>query len=381
MNLASIGQDLRHTVRAAVRTPGTTAVLLLSLALGTGANAAVYGVMSGLLLAAPPGVQDPPRLVNIFTSEFSGATHGPSLYADYLSLASETSVFAAVAAIDDRAVENVTIGAASAAARIAAVSDSFFTLLDMRAQSGTLPPAPAASSQTAAVVSFPLAEQLGGAESVVGQRLTIAGRPYTVIGVTPPRFRGLQIGRECDVWIPLAAPPAQRGDRRLAIVARLAPEARLRSAADALRRLSGDLAERYPQTNRGDKDRPDAPRRITPVRYSQLDPSAGDQVSADRHRHRQRVGPAPDECVPQCRKPAPVDGAGAARRTGDQDGARRVPGPPGAAAPDRGPLPLPRGWSPRACSLRCGRPRPSRRSSWSSRPSSSTRDSMRARCC
>ena len=54
MTLASIGQDLRHTVRAAARTPGTTAVLLLSLALGTGANAAVYGVMSGLLLAAPP---------------------------------------------------------------------------------------------------------------------------------------------------------------------------------------------------------------------------------------------------------------------------------------------------------------------------------------
>ena len=278
MSLASFGQDLRHTLRAAARTPGTAAVLLLSLALGTGANAAVYGVMSGLLLAAPASVQDPSRLVNIFTSEFSGATHGPSSYPDYLSVASETSAFAAVAAIDDRAVENVTIGAASAAARIAAVSDSFFTLLDMRAQSGILQPAPAASSEAAAVVSFPLAEQLGGAASVVGQLLIIAGRSYTVVGVTPPRFRGLQIGRECDVWIPMAPLPPMRGDRRLAIIARLAPEARLSGAEDALRRLTGDLAERYPQTNRGNKDQPDAPRRITAARYSQLDPSAGDQI-------------------------------------------------------------------------------------------------------
>ena len=114
----------------------------------------------------------------------------------------------------------------------------------------------------------------------------------------------------------------------------------------ALRRLSGDLAERYPQTNRGDKDRPDAPRRITPVRYSQLESIGGRSGSPRRHRHRQRVGPPPDQCVPQCREPAPVDGAGAARRTGDQDGARRVPGPAGAAAPDRGPLPLSVGWSP-----------------------------------
>jgi predicted permease len=267
---------MRHSLRAAARTPGTAAVLLLSLALGTGANAAVYGVMRGLLLAAPAGVQDPSHIVNIFTSEFSGATYGPSSYADYLSVAAETSAFAAVAAIDDRAVENATIGAASAAARVAAVSDSFFTLLNMTADSGILLPAPGASP--AAVVSFPLSEQLGGATSIVGKVLEVAGRSYTVVGVTPPRFRGLQVGRECDVWIPMAELPPARGDRHLAIVARLAPRSSLSAAEDALRRLSDDLAARYPQTNRGTKDQPDAPRRITPVRYSQLDPSAGDQV-------------------------------------------------------------------------------------------------------
>ena len=230
MNLASIGQDLRHTLRAAARTPGTDG----------GAPPqprARHGRQRRRLrrhersASRRAGRACRIRRTSSTSSRANSAVprYGPSSYADYLSMASETSVFAAVAAIDDRAVENVTIGAASAAARIAAVSDSFFTLLDMTAQSGTLLPAPAASSQTAAVVSFPLAEQLGGAASVVGQVLAIAGRSYTVVGVTPPRFRGLQVGRECDVWIPLAAPPPQRGDRRLAIVARLAPEARLSS--------------------------------------------------------------------------------------------------------------------------------------------------------
>lgn len=278
MSLSSLTQDLRHTLRAAARTPGTAAVILLSLGLGTGANAAVYGVMRGLLLAAPPGVQDPSHIVSIFTSEFSGATYGPSSYADYLSVASETSVFAAVAAIDDRAVENVTLGDDSAASRIAAVSDSFFTVLEMQAHSGSVLPAPSATSAVAAVVSFPLAEGLGGAASAVGKALVIADRSYTVVGVTPPRFRGLQVGRECDVWIPMGAPPVTRGDRHLAIVARLASGAGPRTAEDALRRLSDDLAATHPQTNRGNKDRADAPRRITPVPYSPLDPSAGDQV-------------------------------------------------------------------------------------------------------
>ena len=84
--MSELFQDLRQTVRSAARAPATTAVILLSLALGTGANAAVYGAMRSLLLSAPAGINAPARLVIIFTSEFSGATYGPSSYADFLSL-------------------------------------------------------------------------------------------------------------------------------------------------------------------------------------------------------------------------------------------------------------------------------------------------------
>ena len=98
--MSELFQDLRQAMRSAVRAPAATAVILFSLALGTGANAAVYGAMRSLLLSAPIGINAPSRLVNIFTSEFSGATYGPSSYADFLSLR-ELSVFQSAAVVDD----------------------------------------------------------------------------------------------------------------------------------------------------------------------------------------------------------------------------------------------------------------------------------------
>jgi hypothetical protein len=73
-------QDLRHSIRTIARAKGTTAVLLFSLALGTGTNAAIYSVVDALLLRGPAGVEDPSRLVSIYTSEFSEATYGRSSY-------------------------------------------------------------------------------------------------------------------------------------------------------------------------------------------------------------------------------------------------------------------------------------------------------------
>ena len=145
----------------------------------------------------------------------------------------------------------------------------------------------------------------------------------------------------------MAAPPPQRGDRRLAIVARLAPEARLSSC----RRRPATAVGRPRRAVSADQPRQQGPARRTAQNHARALLAArsvgGRSDPADRHRHRRRVGAAPDERVPQCREPAPVGGAGATRRTGDQDGARRVPGAAGATAPHRSAVPVSRGWSPR----------------------------------
>ena len=84
--------DLRHAVRGMARAKGATAVLLLSLALGTGVNAAVFGVLDALLLGAPAGVEDAARLISIYTSEFSGAAYGLSSQPDFESVKSSCDV-------------------------------------------------------------------------------------------------------------------------------------------------------------------------------------------------------------------------------------------------------------------------------------------------
>jgi putative ABC transport system permease protein len=270
-------QDLRHTWRAIARTRVSTAVILLSLGLGTGVNAAVYHVLSALLLRGPAGVGEPSRLVDIYTAEFSGLPYGPSSFPDFLSMTA-TSSLAAVAAIDDNRVENVRIGSNTRSARIAAVSDSYFPTLQIEAHTGRLLDERARSRQpAAAVISYSLAEELGGAATVAGQALIIGERPFTIVGVAPPRFRGLHIGRDCGAWILMTEPPAGRGDRRLSIVGRLAASSSIRQSAEDLRRISQDLASRYPDTNRGNVADPGAPRQFEARRYSRVDPAASNQ--------------------------------------------------------------------------------------------------------
>jgi putative ABC transport system permease protein len=266
--------DLRHAVRAIAHAKAVAAVLLLSLGLGTGVNAAVHGALDALLFDPPPGVDDPAALVGVYTSELGGSAFGLSSFPDFRSIA-ESGTFASMAAIDDGSTDNVRAGGRGATVRVAQVTDAFFSTLGMTPVQGTLDLRPQDDTD-AAVLSADLAAQLGGADRVVGQTLAIGDRTYVIAGVTPPRFRGLQIGRECDVWILMARRSESRGERRLELVARLAPAG---TAAPTLEHLSSTLAERHPATNRGSIVDPTAPRRFTAVPLSRLDPATAAQTS------------------------------------------------------------------------------------------------------
>jgi putative ABC transport system permease protein len=163
--------------------------------------------------------------------------------------------------------------------RIASVSNDFFPALQMRPHAGRLLTSEDAGRTPASVVvSFSLSEELGGAVAALGQTMVIRNEEHSIIGVAPPRFRGLQAGRDCDAWILMTSTTAPRGDRRLSIVARLASNIDVQSAEEELRRLSDDLAAAHPETNRGNIADADAPRRMMPVLYSRLDPAAGAQT-------------------------------------------------------------------------------------------------------
>ena len=266
--------DLRHPLRAVTRAKGTTAVLLLSLGLGTGANAAVYSVLDTLLLRYPTAIDRPSELVSVYTSDYSGFPYGLSSYPDLMS-ARQRGSFSALALIQDGLVENARLGNIHRSVRIAEVSDDYFSALGLEAQSGQLR-ASDGPGAAAAVISLSLAEQAGTPE-VVGQSLTIGRHNYIVAGVAAARFRGLQVGRECDVWIPMGTPTG-RGNRRYTAIGRLKAGVGIEEARRDLDRISTDLGTRFPQTNRGTLINALAPRRITVVPYSRLDPTVRPQA-------------------------------------------------------------------------------------------------------
>src|SRR5687767_4697642 len=161
--------DLRHSLRALTRTKGSTAVILLSLGLGTGVNAAVYGVLSALLLRGPSGVHDSSRIAEIYTAEFSGLAYGLSSYPDYLSVQAGAKSFASVAAVDDNTVSNLRVGEFVQSARFAQVTVDFFPTLQMQPHAGRLlDTSDESRSPAPAVISHALSEQLGGASAAVG---------------------------------------------------------------------------------------------------------------------------------------------------------------------------------------------------------------------
>ena len=266
--------DLRFALRSLSRSKVLTTVLLVSLALGTGANAAVCGIVYALLLRPPAGVGDPGNLVSIYTSEFSGSPHGRSSYPDYLSLL-EARVATDLAALDENEMANVRLGSSTRSARVSAVTGNFFHVLRMTATTGRLlQPADADRHPSPAVLSVALADFLGDSRTIVGTQIQIGSQPYEVVGVAPRDFRGLRGGLAVDVWIPIRADGREdRGDRRLALLAR--HDAGVSSLQTTLSAVSARLATEYPSTNRGTLTDEAAARHFSASEFSSRDPDAG----------------------------------------------------------------------------------------------------------
>jgi predicted permease len=265
--------DLRDAVRMLIRTPWTSAAIVLSLGIGTGANAAVYSALDALVFRAPSGVADPARLVDVFTSQINGGTYGSSSYPDFLSIGAAPSL-ARAAAFEERDETELRLGARTVLARVTAVSEDFWGVLGATAYLGRWPD-PRAAEPDGAVISFDLWSALGADRQVAGATATIAGQPWRIAGVAPPHFHGLHLDRVTDLWVPLDSRLRQegRGDRRLAIVGRLRPGAGIEQLQASLTGISTELSRRLPETNAGTIRSEDEPRRFTAVPYSRVDPA------------------------------------------------------------------------------------------------------------
>ncbi|MGD2114364.1 MAG: ABC transporter permease [Acidobacteriota bacterium] len=273
-------QDLRHALRTLARSPGFTAVVLLTLALGIGANSAIFSVVDGVLLRPLP-YERPEELVRVFhRSPERGVERGSFSPPDFEDL--ERAVSAESAGSADSG--EPPAAAFSALARywfvpglsgmnlaaggpeggqddqplrldVAYVSGDLFETLGVPAAAGRTirPEEDREGEDRVAVLSDGLWRRRFGADpGVVGQTIVLAGRSFTVLGVMPAGFRFPS--PEADLWAPLSligedSIPTHRSLRWQDVVARLAPGVGVREAEAAADTALARLAGEYPDTN------------------------------------------------------------------------------------------------------------------------------------
>ena len=265
--LETLLQDLRFGARMLRKNPGFTLITVLTLTLGIGANTAIFSVVNGVLLRPLP-YYEPERLVMVWSEQTIpqaqlGVTDYSVTNADFLDWRSQNQVFEQVAAMFGHR-GNLMGGGEPESVAALYVSDSLFPLLNARLAVGRafLPEEDRAGAERVLVLSHGLWLRRYGADpKIIGQKITLDNKAYTVIGVTAPDFqfphRGelpskFKIATKVDLYLPLAFTPAERNDRlddHLAVIARLKPGVSVEQASVEMSAIARRLAEQYPQTN------------------------------------------------------------------------------------------------------------------------------------
>ncbi|MFY9611403.1 MAG: ABC transporter permease [Blastocatellia bacterium] len=246
-------QDLRYAVRTLLKRPGFTAVVVITLALGIGANTAIFSVVNGVLLQPLP-FKDAHRLVSVMASnpKVFNEPIGAS-FPDFKDWKEQNQVFEDIAAFTGGS-PTLTGEDEPLRVRAQSVSPALFQMLEAEPVLGRgfLPEEEKPDQGKVVVLSHGFWQgRFGGDPGIVGRTLTLDGSPYTVVGVMHGGFRFL---RDVDLWTPLNVPaPLQRirGARFLQVVARLKHETSLEQARAGMTTLAQHLESEYAQSNSG----------------------------------------------------------------------------------------------------------------------------------
>lgn len=217
---ADLLQDLRYGLRMLRKSPSFTAVAVLSLALGIGANTAIFQLLDAVRLRTLP-VKEPQNLAGIRIADMTGARgnfsspHPTVTNPIWEKIRDNQQAFSGVFAWGTDAF-NLTTGGEARYAQALSVSGDFFNVLGIRPILGRVF-APGDDQRgcgsPGTVVSYAFWQsEFGGDRSIVGKTLTLAGRPFEIIGVTPASFFGLEIGRSFDVAVPICSEAMIQGE-------------------------------------------------------------------------------------------------------------------------------------------------------------------------
>jgi len=249
----SLAADVRFSLRGLRRNPGFTAVVVVTLALGIGANTAIFSVLQTVLLRPFP-FPDPHRLVNVWTPQV-GYSYNPLSAADWIDFRESTQSFEALGAYER---QRVNLSGDSDPERVSGVrcTAELLHALDVAPAFGRTFGAEETEDPVArvAIVSDRLWKSRFGADpSLVGREITVNRERMTVIGILPDSFRfpGWQSLTEPDILIPLALEGqiTDRGSYYLSVIGRLREGVSIDGAEEELGAIAARLEQAYPDTN------------------------------------------------------------------------------------------------------------------------------------
>jgi putative ABC transport system permease protein len=238
-------QDIRYAIRTMLKSPGFTVVAVLALALGIGANTAIFSVVNAVLIRPLP-YKDPDRLVHVHRMQ-PPLERSPISRPDYFEWENQQEVFQEIAAFFYRTYNLTGLDQAEKLTGTR-VTGSFFPLFGVAPANGRF--LDIADDQPGGahvvVIGYGLWQRrFGGVPDVVGRTITLNGDTYTVVGVAPATF---QFPRGVELWTPalLAEEKTKRGSNYLKVIARLKDGTTQSQAHAQMNQIAAGLAEKYP---------------------------------------------------------------------------------------------------------------------------------------
>jgi predicted permease len=266
--LADIWQDLRYGARMLMKNPGFTLITVMTLALGIGANTAVFSFINPLLFKPLRGVVEPGRLAQV-SRTYDGHGFSEFSYPDYLDYRDRNTVMSGLAV---RLGGSFNLNDGREAERVEGeiVSGNFFDVLGVKAAQGRLL-RPSDDSENGGslvvVISHGLWRRRFNADpDVIGKTIKLNGYVYTLVGVTDEEFEGIRAGAKMDVWVPITTKRQtdlssgeldQRGASSWEVFGRLKPGVTIERANAEFSIIARQLEQAYPDTNAKDGARVD----------------------------------------------------------------------------------------------------------------------------
>ena len=253
--MGTFWQDLQYGARTLRKNPGFAIIAIVTLALGIGANTAIFSIIDAVLLRPLPFPNSQQIVIVWETDSNRKILRGTAPPADFLDWRAQNQVFQHISAFQTW-FYNLTGSGNAEQLWGAKVSADFFDLFGVKPALGRTfrPDEEQLGHDQVVIISHGIwVRHFGADPGLINRSITIDDKPYTVVGILPAGFNLLGISRRYDLWMPLAFPPSEirRDNPSLIVFARLKPGVSIARANADMQTISHRLSQAYPATNQG----------------------------------------------------------------------------------------------------------------------------------